>query len=694
MGSDTPLKTYGGLVERFLKVVEQSQTIDRDDDKPVATRRFTLGADDSAYLNAGVAMLEVAGANEESPLTSPASYSAETLQSTKKALLSLATVDREAERSRAAARVRSAAKTFRPLVEQYPVLRESLIRANVLETLLKMDELAKDKVQLESNRERIKLLFVELDKMLDPKNSQKKVVEAIEEKDKLFAKSFNRDISGENISLRNTIEELKKNQPLGTSASLRSHLSRVARAAKSLSEGRQVPPLGKRAREYDDDDDFCPLLVEESLDVVRSLDLRASIEEGIEAAPTSGNVKSLLKRGLASVVLRNPLPSTGDQLDSEIQRALASFITDALIQLALFDDLKTVETKLNNLLPSGTASERRGIVWEEMLRDAALAGDRLWSFVRMLSGLLGESADTIFSSMDEAAVRAQSDSQTRRNEIAKQVSEFQSKLLSELAGSLLKNSTLQFATSADDSTDGGALVVVDAEAAKKIKDMASGTSGMPFFEANVALRHLESSSTGKAQPVDKIVSDIAGLGRALHDRLMEQLIPTLSDGVSLTELAHPRNSYCVRLKDDTTAAILEAFDRFSTEFALRGGGRVHLWELIEGADATLSQRFAAFVGHVLIQNRSSTGVNALYASRMQISVNSSQAAVSLQRLINQASAYRSRISAPNWNDADGRFEYFSAAKNAPVGTWAHNSFRGAVPRGPLYRVGESHAISY
>jgi chromosome segregation ATPase len=539
----------------------------------------------------------------------------------------------------------------------------------------------------------------------------------------------------QNSSVRDRINRINQTAlPAAAAASLRSHLSRVARAAEALPQTRSASRSAKRAREDpEDEEDCCPLLVEETLDAARSIDPRASIEKGIETSGASSDVRRLLKRGLASMLLRNPLPATaaddddggagagigtppGTPPDSpgdatppappppappttyvQIQDGLARFVNDAFVQLALFEPMEQVESKINDLFPSGTASERRGIVWNEMLRDAALAGDRLWAFVRTLSGLIGESADSIFSSLDETAIKAQSESKARRDEIAKQVSDFQGKLLSELAGSLLKNSTLQFATSSNESDKGGALVVVDAEAAKKIKDMAAGTSGMPFFEANVALRHLESSASGKPQSVDKIVSDIAGLGQALHDRLMEQLVPTLSDGVSLTELAHPRNSYCVRLKDDTTAAILEAFDRFATEFALRGGNRVKLWELVEGADATLSQRFAAFVGHVLVQNRTSTGVNALYTSRAQLSVNSAQASVSLQRLVNQAAAYRSRISAPDWTNPNvtaSRTAYFAGATNATQGTWVHNSFRGVGPSAALYRVGWIRGISY
>lgn len=978
--------TYKNFVDSFLTVVRNSLEGDniqrrvansiplpgKKADVSIVNQRFALGADDSMYLNAGVAMLAVASAEHESPLTSPASYSAETLNSTKEALLKLAAVDRTAERARAPARLRAAAKAFRIVVDNYAPLSDELQRVGVLQTLKSIEEMTKTPEKIQENLEKLKKLFNTLDELLDPRNSVAKVVESMEaamrtserkavekatrEKDsqilrlreelqsvleelreeerrstelsermalelqanyrdlrelepaleqlraeyaqnlqnasenserlgnelrrkeaqletlrreleenealhsklgldyedqkarnatvmlKLNAEERTKkklqkrneelngkleelkaerivleqtkqanyeylqrafdenqkqcaaiqeefeklkdeneqfrealqfmneelegekrenvflekeilEITAENDQLKSELDATKRASdvvgldikpastpppppspppslvppiPVQTAASLQTHLLRVVRASESL--GARVP-ASKRIRSGDE---TCPFVLEESLDALRFFKRGKSVHEAIGSCDATTDAKDLLKQGLASAILRNPAVPTavygaGVGIDDDdqsqpaspggsparsnasvqaervqpayyqLQNAFAAFIQSALNQLALFEDVKDVESSLNKLFPSGTATERRGVVWNEMLRDASLAGDRLWSFIRVLSGLIGESADAIFSSMDDAAIKAQAESQQRRNDIAKQVSEFQGKLLSELAGSLLKNSTLQFATSSNDGDEGGALVVVDAEAAKKIKDMAAGTSGMPFFEANVALRNLENSASGKPQSIDKIVADIAGLGRALYDRLMEQLIPTLNESVSLTDLAHPRNSYCVRLKDDTTAAILEAFDRFSTELALRGGGRVKLWELIEGADATLSQRFAAFVGHVLVQNRTSTGVNALYTSRAQLSVNSTQAGVSLQRLINQAIAYRSRVSIPNWKDsniASARNRYFNNAKDVASGSWAHSSFRGSGPVGQLYRVGWVSGISY
>lgn len=676
--------THGHFVKLFLNVVKHSLESDDiharvlknvNDTDVVATQRFALGRDDSTYLNAGVALLAVDASADKTPLSSAAAYSAETLKSTKDAVLQLANARRQQDRDKAHLTLQSAASAFSQVPDNFlkALGDEDLYTLKNIETLTSTPDAA------QRNLKRIKKLFKKIRCLVTPSDTINMLADAIPSND-----SESTAFAG-----------------VPSSSSLEACARRVKRAAATV---RARGALGassarKRGREdvRGDDDYVCPFVLEESLDAIRSVGPGRRPREAIAASGVSTDAKNLLIRAFAARTLRDCMATSviGDNGNEDAFETFINLAFQAIEALEMGDDLSNT---LADLLPSGTAVERRSVVWQEMLRDAALAGDRLWTFVRTLSGLIGESADAIFSSMDEAAIKAQNESRSRRDEIAKQVSAFQSKLLGELAGALLKNSSLQFKTSAAEGEQGDALVVVDADVAKKIEELASGTSGAPFFEANVALRHLKDSARGRPQPVEKIVGDIAGLGRALHDRLMEQLIPTLQGGASLSELAHPRNSYCVRLKDDTTAAILEAYDRFSTEFAMRGGGRVSLWELVEGADATLSQRFATFVGHVLVQNRTSTGVNALYTSRTQLAVNSTQAGVSLQRLVNQAFAYRSRVSPPDWSDSreakDARKEYFESAKKAPTGTWARGAFRAGGPAPPLRSIAWVAGISH
>ena len=116
----------------------------------------------------------------------------------------------------------------------------------------------------------------------------------------------------------------------------------------------------------------------------------------------------------------------------------------------------------------------------------------------------------------------------------------------------------------------------------------------------------------------------------------------------------------VHLRDDATAAIRVAYDRFSSEFK---GRRVKLYELVEGCDPSLSLRFAEFVAHVLIQIRSSSGATALYVSEGTRHQTAIQSRASLLRLTNRASEYTRFASPPSHGDGSqaARMAYFGRA---------------------------------
>lgn len=329
----------------------------------------------------------------------------------------------------------------------------------------------------------------------------------------------------------------------------------------------------------------------------------------------------------------------------------------------------------------GNAVTRRSGIWNEMLRDIAVSMDRLWTFVRTLSGLIGEDADSLLVTADEASAAAAKDLQAQRKATVERIAALQTKIVDSLISSMMKDSGLRLDTAADDA--GESLVVVNAETAKQINDLASGESGRPFFEANVALRALTDKNKGGTHTLGGVVAQLNGVMRNLHTALEAELISPQTAGASLAELSLPRNSYFVKLRDDTTAALRSAYDKFTVEAGINGIGRICLWELIEGADHTLCTRFAEFVGHILIQNRTSTGVSALYASRQQLVVNASQAGNALQRLLNHAGHYRLSYPQPNFNPVDTeemgglRIAYFQKHTERPE-TWATSGAIAAI----------------
>jgi hypothetical protein len=122
-----------------------------------------------------------------------------------------------------------------------------------------------------------------------------------------------------------------------------------------------------------------------------------------------------------------------------------------------------------------------------------------------------------------------------------------------------------------------------------------------------------------------------------------------SGGATLSELSQPANSYFVCVKADALAAIRVAHQTLVSEMAMRGSWRrLSLWELVEGGNDDLTTRFAQFVGHVLVQARSSTGAVAMYVSHQSIMTNSIQARVALRKLTAVAVSHASMTPLPKY----------------------------------------------
>jgi hypothetical protein len=163
---------------------------------------------------------------------------------------------------------------------------------------------------------------------------------------------------------------------------------------------------------------------------------------------------------------------------------------------------------------------------------------------------------------------------------------------------------------------------------------------------------------------------------------------------SLVELSHPSNCFFVSVKTDASAAIRIALERVNSELATRGVGRsLSLWELVEGGCTVLTTRFAEFAGHILVQNRASTGVSAMYISRTAIETNSVQARVALARLTNAAEVYAARVARPAFGVVDA--DDVGKSRRVAMDTAARVTETDIVrprPRGDP-RVGHGHLYS-
>ena len=291
------------------------------------------------------------------------------------------------------------------------------------------------------------------------------------------------------------------------------------------------------------------------------------------------------------------------------------------------------------------ANDRREGLWAEFRRHLSISQDRLWVFVRLLSGAIGGDVNEIITMADEASQQATKALQAQRVEVAKRVSDTQSKIVESVVGAMLKESRLALDAKDDN------LVVMDSQARQDLRDLASGASGRPFFEANVACRNLE--KTYEPMKLTQLLARLADVGRQMQRSLDTALTQPGLASASLVELSHPSNSFFVSMKTDASAAVRIAHERLNSELASRGvGRRIALWELVEGGCAVMTTRFAEFCGHILVQNRSATGVSAMYVSRMAIETNAMQARVTLARLANAVEVYAARVLRPAFGSFD------------------------------------------
>ena len=328
-----------------------------------------------------------------------------------------------------------------------------------------------------------------------------------------------------------------------------------------------------------------------------------------------------------------------------LRRALVS------VHAAAAGNAEQVDSLIGELQAEGgshvQAQERRDGLWTQFHRHVAISHDRLWVFVRTLSGCLGGDINEIISMADEQTARSTKALQDQRLAVAKRTADAQSKIVETIVAGMIKESKLTF------DAEKESLVVVNSETRRELRDLASGESGRPFFEANVALRNM--SETGKSQmKLESVLKSVAIVGEQIQRSLEKSLLSGAgaSGTASVVELSHPSNCYFVSLKADAVAAIRSTHERLNVELGRRAHRRLHLWELIEGGCMPLSTRFAEAVGHVLVQARSSTGVSAMYVSQSAIQTNAIQGRVALERLATMAVLYAARVGTPDFEGGE------------------------------------------
>jgi len=308
---------------------------------------------------------------------------------------------------------------------------------------------------------------------------------------------------------------------------------------------------------------------------------------------------------------------------------------------------------------------KRRAVWNDALRESCISQDRLYAFVRQLSGTISENVDAVCLIDEGLLVRQQREQREGRQRLATQAAQEQMALVRNVFGAVLRDSGLSLGIDTKDST--AELKVVSSTLRKQASELASGAAGTTggYFTNAVRLENLLGSGTGEIT-LKELFEKLGTVGNAIQkaafagDSQYEE-----EDTASLDFLSAPRNSLLLRYKPEALSAIRQAFQLFQREMQYQGGRmtrRISAFELVEGNDDELSTAFATFSAHVLVHSRMYSSGTAMYIGAWPAAANAQQLKISLQRLVSCAQGYAWHTSTPAFGAEKGRGAYFSSAR--------------------------------
>tara|TARA_Y100000389_G_scaffold137919_1_gene135576 strand:+ start:8299 stop:12609 length:4311 start_codon:yes stop_codon:yes gene_type:complete len=298
------------------------------------------------------------------------------------------------------------------------------------------------------------------------------------------------------------------------------------------------------------------------------------------------------------------------------------------------------------------ARQRRSAVYNDALREAALNGDRLYSFAQMLSGIIAESVEAIAVIDDSQMLRQQHESRDRRKMAAQRAADAHMQIVRSVFGAVLRDSGLKIGL----ADDGTGLTVLNTTLQKQAAELTSKPVSEGFFANSVRLDELLTKGSADMS-IDTLFSNLQSVARELQ-KASESFIPVENSAAntSLEFLRSPRNCLFLQWKNETHAAIRRAYDLFINEMRQHGHMMRHItaYELIEGSDATLCNAFAEFCGQYMAMTRMQNPSHIVYVSQAATNIAAQKTKIALQRLVNTACSYVVRSPAPG----NSRAHYF------------------------------------
>ena len=302
-------------------------------------------------------------------------------------------------------------------------------------------------------------------------------------------------------------------------------------------------------------------------------------------------------------------------------------------------------------VPDAVERGRREAVWKDALRELTVSGDKLFIFLKTLAGLLHDDVTNIIKMEDRSMEQAQRVRAEQRREALRATMSFSQRSMDALMGAIFRQSN--FRLDVDQSQDGssqaktmaGELVVVSEETVDRIRKLANETSNRSFFESQSQLTSFLEQSKGVSMPLQELVQGVRSIIRTqLTESLdMANRIDVHDERGAMDFLAQPRNSLIIRLKNETFAAIRQAYDALTVEMNAKGRRLqmqgISVYACVEGPSRQLCNQFAALSAYFMSQSRLFSSSASVYVSAQSASSNALMLRVALQKSVLRAIEY-------------------------------------------------------
>lgn len=313
--------------------------------------------------------------------------------------------------------------------------------------------------------------------------------------------------------------------------------------------------------------------------------------------------------------------------------------------------------------PEDLTRNRRGAIYNDALREAAISGDRLWTFVQQLSGTIAEPVDEICVLDETELMKQNRDRSDRSQRAAVKASDAHLQIVRSVFAAAMRDSGLKFGI----SSNGDDILVRNSTLQKQAAELTQRPPADAGFFTNAVNLEKLLTDGGKDMTLADLFAKLRGVAVELQ-RTAEDFIPNNGDGgqTSLEFLRAPRNSLFIQWKDQIKAGIRRAYDYFTNDMRQHGHmtRAISAYELIEGADPELCNSFAEFTAQYIAMTRMHNPSSAMYVSQNAAAVGSHKTRIALQRLVATACRYLGRYQSPS--SAGSREAYFGGGGGAGV----------------------------